>query len=143
MKASSRMFAVIDLLQAYGGRINPRYGVHPLALLCSTLPVVSFDQILGMILRGASMQASGWFEYLTYPPTLLKLGVWSLLSKRAAVAYFFTFVYGEEKGGRPVPVPRRLTGAAGLYPIRKRLAAYLVYNKSSVRCMIQQIVDQF
>ena len=143
MKSSIFMFGVIDLLQAYGGRINPPYGVHPLALLCSCDSKVTFHQILGMILRGASLQASGWFEYLTYPPTLLKLGVWSLGCKRAAVAYFFTFVYGEEKGVRPVPVPRRLTGAAGLYPIRKRLAAYLVHRKRSVRYMIQQIVDQF
>ena len=143
MKASPQMFDVIDLLQAYGGRINPRYGVHPLALLCSCDSKVTFHQILGMILRGASLQASGWFEYLTYPPTLLKLGVWSLGCKRAAVAYFFTFVYGEEKGVRPVPVPRRLTGAAGLYPIRRRLAAYLVHHKSSVRYMVQEIVNQF
>jgi ankyrin repeat protein len=143
MNATAGMFNVIDFLQAYGGNINSPNGVHPLALLCSSHPKVTFDQILGMILRGASLRASGWFEYLTYAPTLLKLGVWSLSCKRAAVAYYFTFVYGEEKGVRPVPVPRRLTGAAGLYPIRRRLAAYLVHDKRSVRYMVQQIVEQF
>jgi ankyrin repeat protein len=136
-------FELLDLLLAYGADINPSQGAHPLPLLCSRNGKVSYNLVQGLIVRGALLKAAAWFNFITYDPTLLKLGVWALGNKRAAIAYFFTFVYGEEKGIRPVPVPRRLTGAAGLYPIRKRLAAYLVHGKSSVRYMIQEISQQF
>ena len=136
-------FYGIDLLRSYGARINQSEGAHPLALLCSRDVTVPYDLIVGLILRGAKFKASGWFDYVTYQPTVVKLAVWSLMHKRAAVAYFFTFLYGEEKGVRPVPVPRRLTGAAGLYPIRRRLAEYMVHRKASVRYMIEELVSQF
>ena len=143
MQPTFNHFRAVDLLQAYGARMNPDIGAHPLALLCSMDATVPYDLIVGLILRGACLRASGWFDYITHPPTLLKLGVWSMVQKRAAVAFYYTFVYGEEKGVRPVPVPRRLTGAYGLYPIRRRLAGYLVQRRSSVRYMIQEIVAQF
>jgi len=143
MQPTFNNFEAVDLLQAFGARVNPDHGVHPLALLCSVDSVVPFELIQGLILRGACLLASGWFDFITHQPTLLKLAVWALSCKRAAVAYFFTFVYGEEKGVRPVPAPRRLTGAYGLYPIRRRLAGYLVHRKASVRTMIQELVDQY
>lgn len=143
LKPNFNSFELVDLLLEYGVFINGVVGPHVLPLLCSNNPKVSFHLIRGLIERGCYLPAVSWFCFVKYDPTLLKLAVWAMGSKRMAVAYFFTFVYGEEKGVRPVPVPRRLTGAAGLYPIRRRLAAYMVYRRASERFMIQEIVDQF
>ena len=136
-------FVMLDLLLRYGANLNQETGAHPLALFASMNPTISYEMIQGLIERGAFLQLSGWYGYVTDTSTLLKLGCWALTCKKAAVAYFATFVYGEEKGVRPVPVPRRLTGAYGLYPIRRRLAEYMVYRKPSVRYMIQELIDEF
>jgi len=136
-------FSFVDLLLKYGACINGETGVHPLPLLCYRNKTVSFKLVQGLILRGARLPCISWFDFVQHQPTVLKLAVWAICNKKAAMAYFYTFVYGEEKGVRPVPVPRRLTGAYGLYPIRRRLAAYLVQPKASIRYMIEQLVDQF
>jgi hypothetical protein len=145
-------FEIVDVLLRFGANINQEKGVHSLALLCSNnskytvtarnLPPL-YNLIVGLIMRGAEYPLSGWFEYINHAPTLLKLGVWTLSNRAAATSFFFTFVYGEEKGVRPVPIPRRLTGAYGLYPIRRRLASYLVHRKSSVRGIIQKMYKEF
>jgi len=43
---------------------------------------------------------------------------------------------------RPVPVIRWLTGAYGLYPIRRRLAKYLVHRQT-VRLVVREILQQY
>ena len=143
LRVDFKDFKIVDLLLQYGVLINGTIGPHVLPLLCYNNPKVSFNLIVGLIKRGCRLPSISWFCFLKYDVTLLKLAVWAICSKRAAVAYFYTFVYGEEKGVRPVPVPRRLTGAAGLYPIRRRLAAYLVHPKTSQRYMIQEIINEF
>ena len=136
-------FVLLDLLLRHGAHLNQETGAHPLALFASMNPTVSYEMIQGLVERGAFLPLSGWYGYVTNTSTLLELGSWALTCKKAAVAYHATFVYGEEKGVRPVPVPRRLTGAYGLYPIRRRLAEYMVYRKPSVRYVIQELIDEF
>jgi ankyrin repeat protein len=135
-------FHVFDLLVRYGARLNQPKGNHPLVLYCMRNPEAPFAMVEQFILRGTRVPLNLWFDRITYPPTILKLGVWAMMHERAAKAYLCAFVLGEERGVRPVPVVRRLTGAYGLYPIRRRLASFLVHRQS-VRSVIRSIVQQY
>lgn len=135
-------FHAFDLLLRYGARLNQPKGNHPLALYCMRNPEAPFAMVVQFILRGARVPLSSWFDQITYQPTILKLSVWAMMYERAAKAYLCAFAFGEERGVRPVPVIRRLTGAYGLYPIRRRLARYLVHHQS-VRLVIRDIVQLY
>jgi ankyrin repeat protein len=135
-------FHVFDLLVRYGAVLNQPKGNHPLTLYCMRNPEAPFATVEQFIVRGSRVPLHLWYDRITYPPTILKLGAWAMMHERAAKAYLCAFVLGEERGVRPVPVLRRLTGAYGLYPIRRRLASYLVHRQS-VRAVVREIVQQY
>lgn len=134
-------FDAVDLLLRYGARINPLSAENPLTKVASKQP--DFFKVVGLLERGAFVPESSWFKHIEDPYVSLEFVTWAFSARTDAVAYFFSFVYGEDKGVRPVPVNRRLTGACGLYPIRRRLAAYLVHDRATVRTTIRDICNRF
>ena len=133
-------FHSFDLLLRFGACLNQPKGNHPLTLYCMRNPEAPFAIVEQFILRGTRVPLNLWLDQITYQPTLLKLNAWAMMHERAAKAYLCAFTFGEERGVRPVPVIRRLTGAYGLYPIRRRLAKYLVHRQS-VRSVVRSIVQ--
>jgi len=134
-------FELVDLLLQRGAHINPTNAENPLMKVASKQP--DFQQIWGLLRRGAYVPKTPWFQKINDPYVSLELVAWAFSARADAVAYFFCFVYGEEKGVRPVPVLRRLTGACGLYPIRRRLAACLVSERATIRATIRDLCDHF
>ena len=74
----------------------------------------------------------------------LEIKTWVVVCKKAAAAYIACYIHNE-KWGQPVPACRFLTRTYTMYPIRRRIAAYLVPKRTvrkTVRDLWQEINDE-